>query len=154
MNISSHQKLIPEYRQTFQNAWPFKHIVIDNFLEEELIEQVLSDFPHPDRMDTHGSNKKVLLGWQISPLSENYVSKPSLDYLFEYLKSEKLREIIGEIAGCSKQIVCDPDYHGSGLLLAPTGGIHKIHADRTFHFNSAVYPRLVFLLYFNKNCFN
>lgn len=64
--------------RTFNNAKPFKYLVIDNFLEPQLAEAVLSDFPLPEEMDQHGGNQKVLRGWQISPQSENYSSKPAL----------------------------------------------------------------------------
>ena len=151
MNINSINANIPLFKESFNNAKPFRHLVIDNFLDEDLAEKVYNDFPSPDAMDIHGRNSNVLVGWQINPLSPNYTPKPSLDALFDYLRSQKLREAIGLIAGIDTQILSDPDYVGSGLLLAPRGGVHRVHADRTYHLSSGYFPRLVLLLYFNKD---
>ena len=151
MNISKLKENISFYKHSFNNALPFKHLVIDNFLEHELAEQILVDFPPPKRMNIMGTDSKILLGWQVSPRSPNYSFKPSLNALFDYLKLKELRDIFREIGEIKGQILSDPDYYGSGLLLAPQGGIHKIHVDRTYHPNSSIFPRLVFLLYFNKD---
>jgi Rps23 Pro-64 3,4-dihydroxylase Tpa1-like proline 4-hydroxylase len=141
---------IPEYRDSFSKAWPFRHVVIDDFLNEDLAENVLADFPAPVAMDTHGSNSKRLVGLQISPRSRNYSFKPSLEAFFNHLKSKQLREAIQGITGIESTLVSDPDYYGSGLLLASNGGLHKIHADRTYNPNPNFFPRYVLLMYFNK----
>lgn len=151
MKTSKFHDNLAFYKHSFNNAYPFKHIVIDNFLEDELAEQILVDFPPPNGMDIMGSDSKRLLGWQLSPRSSNYNFKPSLNALFDYLKSNELRDAFSEISGINGPLLSDPDYHGSGLLLAPQGGIHKIHVDRTYHPTGGVFPRLVFLLYFNKD---
>ena len=151
MNFKSLQDQISVYKRAFTNAFPFRHLVIDDFLEKDFIEEILLDFPLPDAMDIHGSNTKRLLGWQISPISSNYTFKPSINNLFDLLKSRELRDIIKEITSIDSLIISDPDYYGSGLLLAPRGGVHKVHADRTYHPNPNFFPRLVLLLYFNKN---
>ena len=151
MKISTLENQVSDFKNSFDNAWPFRHLVIDNFLEEELIEQVLADFPLPGAMDVHGTNSKRLLGWQISPRSPNYSLKQSINDLFDYLKSKRVRKVFSEIAGINSPLYSDPDYHGTGILLAPRGGVHRVHADRTFHPNPHVFPRLVFLLYFNKD---
>ena len=151
MKISEIQGNIESYKDSFNTAWPYRHLVIDNFLEDDLAAQIHLDFPLPNVMDIHGSNSKRLLGWQVNPRSPNYSFKPSLNALFDYLKLKELREAFREISGIQSQILSDPDYHGSGLLLASRGGVHKIHADRTYHPISCIFPRLVFLLYFNKD---
>ena len=151
MKLSHLQDNITSYNLSFNNAWPYRHIVFDNFLENALAEQILIDFPMPSAMDTHGTDSKRLLGWQSNPTSPNYSFTPSLNALFDYLKLKELRDVFREITGIKSQVLADPDYHGSGLLVAPRGGIHKVHADRTYHPISTIFPRLVFLLYFNKD---
>ena len=151
MNIIQLRDSIQILRNTFNNAWPYRHLVFDNFLDDELAEQVLIDFPLPKAMDTHGSDSKRLLGWQINPLSPSYSFKPSLNALFDYLRLKDLRDVFREITGIKSQLLSDPAYYGSGLLVAPRGGVHKIHADRTYNPNSNIFPRFVFLLYFNKD---
>ena len=130
MSLSSIQDQISDYKRLFANSLPFRHLVIDDFLEADIIEEILLDFPLPDAMDIHGTNAKRLLGWQISPISPNYTFKPSINHLFDYLKSQRLRETIKEITGIESLLVSDPDYYGIGLLLAARGGVHKVHADR------------------------
>ena len=151
MKISQLRDNIPSFINSFNNSWPYRHLVIDDFLDDDLAEQIFDNFPTSDAMDIHGSDTKKLFGWQINPISPNYSSKQSIDFLFNYLKQKELRDIFRDVAGMRSQLFSDPDYYGSGLLLAPRGGVHKIHADRTYHPISTIFPRLVLLLYFNKD---
>ena len=151
MAFFSFDNQISRFKNLYNNASPFRHLVIDDFLEKDFIEEVLMDFPGPDSMDVHGTDSKRVLGWQLSPSSTNYSLKPSIIKIFDYLKSTQLRAALMEITGIQSQIVSDPDYYGSGLLLAPRGGVHKVHADRTYNPNPNFFPRLILVLYFNKN---
>ncbi len=136
---------------SYNNAWPFKHLVIDNFLDAQFAEDVLKAFPSPKDMDIHGGNKKVLTGWQSNPLSSNYKAKHALDELFYDLRSIRLRDFIRVISGIGSELLSDPDYYGSGLLMAPAGGIHEIHLDRNYHPKVHFVPRIIMTMYFNKN---
>ena len=84
MTLSQLLNNVSSYKQSVLTAKPYKHLVFDNFLDNDLAEQILIDFPLPNAMDIHGSDSKRLLGWQINPTSPNYSFKPSLNALFDY----------------------------------------------------------------------
>ena len=141
---------LPVLKEKFARADPFPHIVIDDFLERSLAEQVLEDFPAPEEMRTHGGDARVLKGYQISPQDERYIPKASLDGLFAFLRTRELRKSLSGLCGASSEVLCDPEYVGAGLLAARDEGIHHIHLDRNRHPSGFLYPRLILLLYFNK----
>lgn len=135
-------------REAFMSAKPFPHIVIDNFLEPELAHNIKEEFPKPEEMEQHGTNKKVLNGFQINPREVR--DRPAIKAMFDFLESEDVRNWLKTICNSETEILCDPEYMGAGLLVAKDGGIHKVHRDRNRHPKTRLYPRLVLLLYFNE----
>ena len=93
MKISQLRDNIPSFINSFNNSWPYRHLVIDDFLDDDLAEQIFDNFPTSDAMDIHGSDTKKLFGWQINPISPNYSSKQSIDFLFNYLKQIRYIEV-------------------------------------------------------------
>ncbi len=151
MTVSELRASLPALKAKFDRAQPFPHLVLDNFLDPALAAQVLEDFPRPEEMRTHGGDSKVLRGYQISPRDERYAPKPSLEALFAFLREKELRQWLGDLCGEQAAVLCDPDYVGAGLLTARDDGIHHIHLDRNRHPSGLFYPRLILLLYFNKD---
>ncbi len=41
-------KLVQEYHQKYISAKPFPYVIIDNFLPEYVLEEILTEFPSPD----------------------------------------------------------------------------------------------------------
>ena len=41
------EKLAEAHREDYAHAQPFPHVVIDGFLPEEILEQVVAEFPKP-----------------------------------------------------------------------------------------------------------
>lgn len=135
-------------RESFLSAQPFPHIVIDNFLDLNLIQEVVKEFPTPEEKYQHGGNKTVLKGFQVNPLEVR--EKPAMKAMFDLIESEEVRNSLATICNSKTEILCDPEYMGSGLLMAKDGGIHKVHRDRNRHPKTLLYPRLVLLIYFNE----
>lgn len=134
-------------KEAFRSAQPFPHIVIDNFLEPELAYKVKEEFPKPEEMEQHGTNKKVLNGFQTNPREVR--DRPALKAMFDFLESEDVRNLLQTICNSETEILCDPEYMGAGLLVAQEGGIHRVHRDRNRHPKNRLYARLVLVLYFN-----
>ncbi|GEM_PF-2170755 len=141
---------LPRLKEAFSRAAPFRHVIIDDFLDPALARTILEEFPRPGEMRQHGGDLAVLKGFQISPRDERYAAKPSLGAMFAFLHSLEWRTWAAELCGEKEPLLCDPDYIGSGLLAAYDDGIHRIHLDRNRHPNGFFYPRLILLLYFNR----
>lgn len=148
VNIKELSKKTSILKESFLSAQPFPHIVIDNFLDLNLIQQVAQEFPIPEDKYQHGSNKKVVNGFQFSPLEVR--NQPGMKAMFDLIESKEVRSSLAKICNSETELLCDPEYMGSGLLMAKDGGIHKVHRDRNRHPKTRLYARLVLLIYFNK----
>jgi Rps23 Pro-64 3,4-dihydroxylase Tpa1-like proline 4-hydroxylase len=150
MTLDELNRDLPALKRRFLEAKPYPHVVIDNFLDPQLAEEVCEAFPKPEEMRVHGGDPTVLKGWQVNPKDENYLPKPPLEAMFTHIQSAGMRRWITELSGSKTAALCDPDYVGAGLLAAKDKGIHKIHLDRNRHPNGQFCARLVMLIYFNK----
>lgn len=129
----------------FLNAIPFPHIVIDNFLREDLAEKILQDFPALSLM--HSShhylfNQKYELSFwsQVSDLFSE---------LHQDLLSDQFREFISQVSG--KQVFMDADYCGE-LHQGRDGGFLDMHVDFNLHpKNETWIHELTLLIYLNKD---
>jgi len=148
VNIKELSQKASVLREAFLSAQPFPHIVIDNFLDLNLIQQVTKEFPIPEDRYQHGGNEKVLKGFQVNPLEVR--NQPAMKAMFDLIESEEVRSSLATICNSETEILCDPEYMGSGLLMARNGGIHKVHRDRNRHPKTRLYPRLVLLIYFTE----
>lgn len=148
VNIKDLSKNALVLRESFLSAQPFPHLVIDNFLDPDLVHKVREEFPRPEEMEQHGTNKKVLTGFQTNPREVR--NKPSIKAMFDCLESQAVRNSLKIICNSETEILADPEYIGAGLLAANDGGKHNIHRDRNRHPKTRLYPRLVLLLYFNE----
>lgn len=136
-----------QYAEEYAHAQPFPHIVIDNFLPEQYLDAVLSEFPTPGKIDwkkyNSGTEKKL------ESNSEFHWGDQSRFLLYQFNSSifinflEKLTGIQG--------LIPDPHYRGGGLHQIERGGFLKIHADFNRHEKLKLDRRLNLLLYLNRN---
>src|SRR5256885_1536621 len=45
------EKLAEAHREDYAHAQPFPHVVIDGFLSEEILDQVIAEFPKPEEVE-------------------------------------------------------------------------------------------------------
>lgn len=139
--------LADKYHSEYINAKPFPHIVLDNFLPEPVLENILQEFP-----DVKAS------GWRKSERTteKKLDSFPELDmgdetrFLLYQLNSSIFISFLEKLTGISG-IIPDPHFQGGGLHQIERGGLLKIHADFNKHRKMNIDRRLNLLIYLNKN---
>ena len=140
--------LDPEkYRRYFTSAEPFPHIVLDNLFPNEVLEEILRDFPEPPGLDWKAMEtprEKKLATKDLSGLS------PAIRNFLLYLNSGEMVDFLEKLTGI-EHLVPDPHYWGGGLHQIPPGGFLKIHADFNWHNRIALSRRLNLLIYLNKD---
>jgi len=129
----------------FLNAKPFPHIVIDNFLCQDLAEKLLAEFPALSLMHSSHhylfSKKHELSFW--SNISDLF------SQLHQDLLSDEFRTFISQVAG--KQVFMDADYCGE-LHQSRDGGYLDMHVDFNLHpKNDSWVHELTLLIYLNKD---
>lgn len=129
----------------YQSASPFPHIVIDNFLPEEVLRAVLADFPSNEGRPFFDRDQERLK-FQVSPLE---CPSPAVRNLFAELNGEAFLTFLEELTGIDG-LIADPYFVGGGLHETKRGGHLGIHADFNIHDKLKLERKLNLLVYLNE----
>jgi Rps23 Pro-64 3,4-dihydroxylase Tpa1-like proline 4-hydroxylase len=131
----------------YRNATPFPHIVIDDFFDPAVVEQVLAEFPRPDaiRWQKFDNEREV----KLASATESSFG-PITRLLLYHLNSITFLEFLSAVTGINN-LISDPSFEGGGLHQIVRGGKLAIHADFNRHRNYGLDRRLNLLLYLNKD---
>ena len=119
---------ISEISSKFQKAKPFNHIVIKNFLKDEIATKVFDNFPS-NYDDWHKYYNPLEVKYacdDINNMNEN------IRNVFLALSSKNSLAIFSELSGI-KDLQYDPCLHGAGLHAHPRYGRLNIHLDYEKH---------------------
>ena len=132
---------------TYINAVPYPHIVLDDFFDPNLIEQVLSEFPKPGaiRWQQFDNEREI----KLASAAESSFG-PVTRLFFYHLNSITFLEFLCAVTGIPN-LIPDPRFDGGGLLQIVRGGKLGIHADFNRHRAYDLDRRLNLLLYLNKD---
>jgi SAM-dependent methyltransferase len=131
----------------YDNANPFPHIVIDNFLPPEVLDAILAKFPKPGEMDwwAFNNNNEIKLGSknevQIPQVARNVLAELNSGYILDWL--EPLTGVPGLIA--------DTRLIGGGLHQIQRGGKLGVHLDFNIEPRTKMARQLNLLIYLNKD---
>ena len=133
---------------SYVQATPFPHIVIDNFLQEDLIANICSNFPvEPTANEMlyergyKGQNKR-----QISPNE----CTPYLKAVFNAFNSAPMLQFLEKLTGI-EGLIPDPYFTGGGLHETKSGGYLGVHSDFRLNKKLNIHRRLNAIIYLNKD---
>jgi Rps23 Pro-64 3,4-dihydroxylase Tpa1-like proline 4-hydroxylase len=139
---------LPSYFTTFQNAQPFKHVIIDGLFNEEFLQQVADEFyPLDDERWQHFENDKE--GKLAISNSEQYLP-PITKFFVRELNAEPFIKALSSLTGIAG-LIPDPYLGGAAMHCIPRGGRLAIHADFSVHPLMRVDRRLNLLIYLNHD---
>jgi Rps23 Pro-64 3,4-dihydroxylase Tpa1-like proline 4-hydroxylase len=136
----------------YTEIYPFPHVVIENFLEDEYLKKVLEEVRGLDSKDAYykATRKPNALEYNKFAFKENlgtYTNK-----LFEYMISEEFVKYIEKLTGIQDILPNDMSLAGAGVHRIHKEGYLAIHTD----FNTYTHPvkgkldrRINLLLYLN-----
>lgn len=137
-------------KESYRTAEPFPHCCIDNLISDELLDEVLKEFPTPDeiewmRLETHQTSHNKLISTDVDKQLG-----PDTKYLIHCLSSPTFLSFLEELTGI-KGLIPDPYLYAGGLHQIESGGYLEIHSD--FHWNAKLrlYRRINLILYLNKD---
>jgi len=132
----------PQYR----NADPFPHIVLDDFIDAEVLRSVLADFP-PRQNKPFFDRDQERFKFQYQPHES-----PSgiVRNLFAELNSQAFLGFLEELTGFGG-LISDPYFEGGGLHETLRGGHLGVHADFNVHGRLRVERKLNLLIYLNQD---
>lgn len=138
---------VDDLASAFASAQPFPHIVVDDFIDATVAQQVADEFPVADgaAWQRFATTREVKLALrdpeQMGPLTRAVIAELNGQAFIEFL--EQVTGITG--------IVADPHLVGGGLHQIGRGGHLGIHADFNRHKRLRLDRRLNLLLYLNRD---
>jgi hypothetical protein len=140
------QSLAEAHAETYRDALPFPHVVLDGLLPDALLDDVLAEFPRPDdagwrRIDDHFQRK---LQW-----ADATAMPPSAAYFVGLLQSSPFVRFLEDLTGV-RGLIGDPHLFHAGLHQLEPGGFLKIHSDDLFQRELSLYRRVNVIVYLNR----
>src|SRR2546423_1019395 len=136
-----------EFREAFETAHPFPHIVLDGFLESNLADELLKEFPAIDAMpksrDYVFSDKR-----ELSSIEEQ---GPAGAAFHRLVMSDEFQTFLVEATGIDGLFI-DPQFFGGGFHQGGDGSYLDLHTDFNLHpLHKTWHRRLNILLYLNPD---
>lgn len=141
------EECLKQLQNQYKNGYPYPHVVIENFLSENCIENILKEFP--DKTNNKWKEYK-------NPIEYKYAFDDIKDMgeitkqVFFSLYNQKFintLDFITEIDNLEK----DEYLHGGGLHFHPNKGKLNMHLDYSIHPFTGKERRINIIIYLNKN---
>jgi Rps23 Pro-64 3,4-dihydroxylase Tpa1-like proline 4-hydroxylase len=134
-------------RREFTNARPFRHICIDDFLENQFAERLLAEFPTFDRklsVNEGGEAAGKAVNTKIREISPAYAE------LYSFISSKPFLEFMSQLSGIP-DLLLDPKMFGGGTHENRHGQELDPHIDFNYAEDHGMHRRLNLIVYLNKD---
>lgn len=131
--------------QQFAKAAPFRHVVIENFLDDSFAERLLAAFPAFEKGNSIGDDGKPSGKSTIERMKALGADYTALDSV---IQSREFLEFIGKITGID-ELLYDPFYLGGGTHENRHEQALQAHIDFNYHPSERWHRRLNLIVYLN-----
>ena len=129
-------------KELWDDAKPFRHLVLNNFFKEEFAQKMASEFPDPNGNFWHEYQNKIEIKKTICDW--NQFSKSIYQALIKLLSEEvnyEMSQLVGE------ELMPDYGLHGGGIHCHKAGGKLNTHLDYTIHPKTDLMRRVNIIIY-------
>lgn len=147
--VSHLRTKLSELSQEYTESKPYPHIVIDNFLPQEIAVAMASAFPSPadekvwNRLPTDDQRGK-------SSLRHESLLPMAIRRFIHELNSQTMVEFIEELSGI-KNLIPDPKLVGGGIHQSQSGGKLSVHLDYSHHPVNHLFRRINLIVYLSPD---
>lgn len=141
-------KLAIENKNKYSSADPFPHIVLDNFFNNQILDEILKEFPN--NLDLIGNKFNNKVEKKLSLNNSKLLSFNTNNFL-NFLNSQIFLNFLQKLTSIKEKLVPDPYLLGGGLHELRNEGYLNIHSDFNMHPSMKLDRRLNILIYLNKN---
>ena len=153
--------------EQYAKADPYPHIVIDNFLPDQIMDLVLKEVAAHD--DWYWDPTQYVSKYQVNKLftpspdvegTNEHSFRSSLEklkkqcpftmHVLDYLNSQEVLTFLEDLTSI-RNLVSDQYWLGGGLHQVRNGGKLGVHADFNIHKFSNLHRRINMLIYLNKD---
>ena len=136
---------VADLRQQFDAAQPFRHVVVDEFLDPQLCHELIAQFPAFDAR--YAKNERGELGRKaaiakIARLGPAYARFDGL------MRDHEFLSVLGRITGIP-DLLYDPEYVGGGTHENLDGQELDSHVDFNYHPGRGLHRRLNLIVFLN-----
>jgi len=152
-------RIARETQDEFLSKSPYPHAAIDNFLPDDLLEQVIAEFPHPEaqlnwrRHYVEDTATDFIAQHNKLGFSDENKMGPTIKNLMRELRSASFLRFLEELTGV-QNLIGDPYLIGAGIHQTLPGGLVGLHADFSTHSKLPLERRVNMILYLNKDWHN
>jgi len=147
MNIVNKQYLSTpdEICEAFQNAQPFRHVQLKDFLEPGFLEAIRGEFPDPpvELVNEFGIESKKHVVQDIRDLG------PTFKAWDQMAQSPEFLQWLSAATGIA-DLLYDPEYHGAGTHNNMHGQRMEVHVDFNYHRTTGYHRRLNLIVYISE----
>ncbi|MDQ6708115.1 MAG: 2OG-Fe(II) oxygenase [Acidobacteriota bacterium] len=136
---------IETLKQQFQSNRPFRHVVVDRFLEPSFCDRLLAEFPGFDATKARNELGEVGRKAVVPDIATIGAAYTEFDRL---MRSRDFLTLLGELTGIPK-LVYDPEYIGGGTHENLHGQDLDPHIDFNYHPHRPLHRRLNLIVFLN-----
>lgn len=138
---------VASYAPAYQRGEPYPHIVMDDFLPESILKEVVREFPSTENWPLSWGKRNDQFQRKFGSRGRDLIP-PVTMRLIDELNSPSFLDFLSGLTGIP-DLMADPDLIGAGLHQIAREGYLAIHAD----FNKAHHRdrRLNLLVYLNED---
>jgi hypothetical protein len=137
-----------DYFEKYHNAQPYKHIIVDDFLELANLARLLDEFP------AKGSKKGLISDYGGNGLKAGVTSVrangPAFCEWDDYLRSPTFSTTMSRITGI-EDLIYDKEHIGAGTHENFSGYRNNVHIDYNYHPNTKYHRRFNLIIYISKD---
>ncbi|WP_428310202.1 2OG-Fe(II) oxygenase [Hydrocarboniphaga sp.] len=147
LDITRLRAAAEDLRDSYQQARPFPHVVVDGLFDNSMLQSVVDEFPRADQpfwyRHIHRNSLKLAL-------NQPQHMGPTTRALLAALNSAAFLGVLETLTGIDG-LIPDPYMEGGGLHQIGARGFLGIHADFNVHKKLRLDRRLNLLLYLNQD---
>lgn len=140
-------QIATDYAEAYQTAEPFPHIVIDDLVDPDLLNEVLSEVCDDRELPWNKTDDRFQKKYGIGSTRQ---LRPKTRQLLNFLNGQEVIGFLEKLTGISG-LVGDWQFAGGGLHVLPEGGFLNVHADFNVQRHLKLDRRINLLLYLNKD---
>jgi Rps23 Pro-64 3,4-dihydroxylase Tpa1-like proline 4-hydroxylase len=145
--------LASKIKTQYQKAFPYPHIVIDNFIEPHILKRAHEEVQNYQHWGFDASQGEMEVNkfntpWNPDNIKDLERDAPVSRYILKYLYSQSVLNFLTELTGI-EGLIPDDTFYGGGIHKINPGGQLAVHADYSYHRFTGWHRRINLLLYMN-----